>query len=68
MSDTSLRPFITGIRLTFFKEFSAHVILWLPMEGNTEKIIKLSLVTYYFVDCLSSHFSGNMKMTCGELL
>ena len=48
MVDTSLRPFITGIRLALFKEFSVHVILWLLMEGNTVKDNKIVIVNLLF--------------------
>ena len=64
MADTSLRPFITGIRLTFFKEFSVHVILWLPTEGNTVKDNKIVTVKLLFCGLLNNsllrHYEDDM--------
>ena len=56
MADTSLRPFITGIRLTFLQGIFVHVIWWLPMEGNSVKDNKTVTINFYFVVCLTSHF------------
>ena len=61
MADTSLRPFITGIRLTFFKEFSVHVILWLPMEGNTAKDNKIVTVNLLICGLLNKSFLGHYE-------
>ena len=52
MADTSLRPFITGIRLTFFKEFSVHVIMWLLTEDNVLKDNKIVIVNLLFCGLL----------------
>ena len=61
MADTSLRPFITGIRLTFFKEFSVHVILWFPTEGNTVKDNKIVTVNLLFCGLLNKSFLGHYE-------
>ena len=58
MADTSLRPFITGIRLTFFKEFSVHVILWLTTEGNIVKDNNIVIVNLLFCELLIKSFFG----------
>ena len=58
MADTSLRPFITGIRLTFFKEFSVHVIMWLLTEDNVVKDNKIVIVNLLFCGLLIKSFFG----------
>ena len=58
MADTSLRPFIAGIILTLFKEFSVHVILWLPTKGNTIKDNKIVTVNLLFCGLLNKSFFG----------
>ena len=56
--DTSVGPFITVIGLTFFKEFSVHVILWLPTEGDTVKDDKIVTVKLLFCGLLIKSFFG----------
>ena len=61
MADTSLRPFITGNRPTFFKECFVHVILWLPTEGNTVKDNKIATVNLLFCGLLNKSFLGHYE-------
>ena len=56
MAHTKLRPCITGIRLTFFMEFSALVIVWLQMKGNTVKDNKIVTVNLLFCGLLNKSF------------
>ena len=56
--DTSVGPFTTVIGLTFFKEFSVPVILWLTMEGNTGKDNKIVIVNLLFCGLLIKCFFG----------
>ena len=64
MAHTSLRPFITGIRLTFLQGIFVHVILWLPTEGNTVKDNKIVTVNLLFCGLLNKsflrHYEGDM--------
>ena len=59
--DTSVGPFTLVIGLTFFKEFSVHVILWLTMEGNTGKENKIVIVNLLFCGLLIRSFFGQYE-------
>ena len=56
MANASLRPFITGIRLTFLQGIFVHVIWWLPTEGNSVKDNKTFTVNLLFCGLLNKSF------------